>query len=88
MQTNENRRESLPAPWLAVVQRAFGYAAAKHFFEAHRLTAELKRVLRALFRLSALILHGIGLPQAVPVGEGNSLCSPAVFQNVALPADA
>ena len=57
-------------------------------FQTHGLAAELERICISVLGLAALVFYGIGLPQAVPVGEGNSLCSPAVFQNVALPADA
>ena len=46
-------------PRLAVIERAARDLAAEHFFKAHRLSTELERVFRALFRLSALILHGI-----------------------------
>ena len=68
---------------LTVIERAAWDLAAEHFFEAHRLTAELKRVLRALFRLSALILHRIWLPQALAILEWDSPLIPAKFKHVA-----
>ena len=70
-------------PRLAVIERAARDLAAEHFFKAHRLSAELERVFRALFRLSALILHGIGLPQALAAFERNARLAAAEFQHVA-----
>ena len=71
------------APRLTVIQRATRNLAAEHFFKAHRLSSELERVFRALFRLSALILHGIGLPQALAAFERNARLAAAEFQHVA-----
>ena len=84
MQTNENRRESLPAPWLAVVQRAFGYIAAQHFFEAHCLSAKLHHIAAIRLRFASLVFHRVRLPKALPAAQADPFLAPSELHHIAL----
>ena len=71
------------AAWLTVVQRAARNLAAEHFFKAHRLSAELKRILCVLFWFPTLVLYGIGQPQPLTPFERDTDFTPVKFQHVA-----
>ena len=64
---------------LSVIQCAFGYGGLAHFFQTHRLCAELDAIGVGLFRASALVFDGIRLPMAV---------RPVKFDDIGHPADA
>ena len=71
------------ASGLAVEQRALADVAAEHFLQAHRLSAELKRVPIAVRRLPALVFDGEGRPEALAAGQAHAVGRAAELQHVA-----
>ena len=81
------KRHPYPPPNLPVIQRPLGNFTAEHPLQAHGLAAELEGVPGVLPGTAPLVLHGVGLPQAVLSPEGNAGAAPVVFQHVALPGN-
>ena len=73
-----------PTADFPIVQRPGRDIAAQHFLQAHGLTAELQGIPGIRPGAAPFVLHGVGLPKAIPAPDGDTGAPPVVFQHVAL----